>query len=290
MSSGSIFIAHSDKDLNAALEIAQMLKKSGAEVWIESINLKNIGPQEDEDELIERAILSSALVLIVTSNHALTDDWVKNQKGLAKENGKMVVLAKVSACDVSKKLRWRNFPLIDFQKEKKSAIESILERAGISASEIVEEVSEAETPVASPPPAKQEAEVSEETAMIAELKDDFELYKFKLREQIKNSRFNKVLGISIGVVLVAVAIFIPDIVESIQGIQDKIQWAGGFVGGGLPTTFSGLNLNSEKVNKERLRGVQTFERRLSRMERGQINYTKNDLYALEDEFQIYIDA
>ena len=289
MSSGSIFIVHSDKDLNAALEIAQSLKKSGADVWIESINLKNISPQEDEDELIERAILSSSLVVIVTSKNALTDDWVKSQKGLANDNGKMLLLAKVSPCDVSKKLRWRNIPVIDFQKDKKMALQSILEKAGVGSVEPAVEEPEPEAPPPGPSP-EPAAKLNEEAKMIAELRDDFEFYKFKLKEQIKNSRFNKVLGVSIGVVLVAVAVFVPDLVESIQGIQDKIQWAGGFVGGGLPTTFSGLNLNSEKVSKERLKGVNTFERRLNRMERGQITYTKNDIFALEDEFQIYIDA
>lgn len=300
MSSGSIFIVHSDKDLNVALEIAQLLKKSGAEVWIESLNLKNLGPNEDEDELIEKAILSSGLVAIVASKHAISDEWVKNQKGLAKDSGKNLFVVKVGPCELSKKLRWRSIPMVDFQSDKNTAISTLLNAAGVSPVEVKQEVPEA---VATPeePDQKQSTETveevkrdiqsnSDEASLLADLKDDFEFYKFKLKEQIKNSRFNKILGVSIAAVLVAVAIFIPEFVEAIEGIQDKIQWAGGFVGGGLPTTFSGLNLNSEKVNKERLRGVQTFERRLNRMQRGQISFNKNDIYALEDEFQLYIDA
>ncbi|MCE2612500.1 toll/interleukin-1 receptor domain-containing protein [Flavobacteriaceae bacterium D16] len=300
MSSGSIFIVHSDKDLNPAMEIAKMLKKAGADVWMESINLKNISPEEDEDELIEKAILSSELVAVITSKHALSDDWVKNQKGFASDNGKNLFLIKVAPCEADKKLRWRNIPITDFQSDKQAAIETILERVGISPAETkdVEAKSKSktlETTQTNHADASKEASAkskdpSEESAMLEELKEDFEFYKFKLKEQIKNSRFNKILGVSIALVLVAVAIFVPDLVEAIQGIQDKVQWAGGFVGGGLPTTFSGLNLNTEKVNKERLRGVQTFERRLIRMERGQISFTKNDIFALEDEFKLYIDA
>ncbi|MCX2719919.1 toll/interleukin-1 receptor domain-containing protein [Lentiprolixibacter aurantiacus] len=300
MSSGSIFIVHSDKDLNVALEIAQMLKKAGAEVWIESLNLKNIDPDQDEVELVEKAILSSGLVAIVASKNALSDDWVKDQKGLAKDNGKSLFVVKAGPCDLSKKLRWRSIPMVDFQSDKNAAIAALLDAAGVAPVEVKQETPELETTPAEPA-SKQSIEVaeevkedkqssSEEAALLADLKDDFEFYKFKLKQQIKNSRFNKILGVSIGAVLVAVAIFIPEFVEAIEGMQDKIQWAGGFVGGGLPTTFSGLNLNSEKVNKERLRGVQTFERRLNRMERGQISFTKNDIFALEDEFQIYIDA
>jgi len=300
MSSGSIFIVHSDKDLNPAMEIAKMLKQAGADVWMESINLKNIGPEEDEDELIEKAILSSELIAIITSKHALADDWVKNQKGFASDNGKDLFLVKVAPCEASKKLRWRNIPITDFQRDKQAAILTILEKAGItpvetedievkSKSKTLEKDQTNQTGATQEAIAKS-ANNSEESAMLEELKEDFEFYKFKLKEQIKNSRFNKILGVSIALVLVLVAIFIPDLVEAIQGLQDKIQWAAGFVGGGLPTTFSGLNLNTEKVNKERLRGVQTFERRLIRMERGQISFTKNDIFALEDEFQLYIDA
>lgn len=301
MSSGSIFIVHSDKDLNPALEIAQMLKKAGAEVWIESLNLKNLSPTEDEDEIIEKAILSSELVAIITSKHALTDDWVKNQKGLASDNGKNLVLVKVTPCDLTKKLRWRSIPSIDFQSDKDAAINTLLEMAGITPIEVNTNPSEEDSVPAEPERKNvEEASVSEsvqkkesaseESALLDELQEDFEYYKFKLSERVKNSKFNKKLGITLAAVLVVLAIIVPEFFQSIEQIRDKIQWAGGMFGGVLPSSFSGLNLNSEKMNKERLRIFQNYERRLNRMLRGQMSYTKDDIFAFEDEVEDFINT
>ncbi len=309
MSSEFVFIMYSNKDARAVQDFADKLVKAGANIWIDTINLANLGVDQDEEEVMEQALLSAKLVLVMTSKNALNDQFVRNDKRFARENDKKLMLVKLDACDLSKKMRWRNLPVVDLTADSEKAVETVLAAAGISRPQkTTEKVTEptknevsrkaaptdtAETKIAM----KDEQAVSEtekaasrEVLMLNDIKDDIEFYKFKMKEQIKNSKFNMRLGIALAIVILVGAFMIPELVEAVQGIQDKIQWAGGLIGGGLPTTFSFSSLNSTKEKQKRLDGIQLFERKISRLERGIVPLTQAELLTLEDDFSLYINA
>ncbi len=74
MSTETIFICYSNKDAKFANDLANTLIKAGANIWIESLH------GQDDDDAIEAAIKSAKLVLIVTSENALTDETLKQEK------------------------------------------------------------------------------------------------------------------------------------------------------------------------------------------------------------------
>ncbi|QBA63815.1 toll/interleukin-1 receptor domain-containing protein [Muriicola soli] len=300
MSSESVFIMYSSKDSRQAHEFAEKLIDAGASVWIDTINLRDISGELDEEEVMETALLDAAAVLILTSQNALNDQFVRNDKRFARENDKKMILVTLEACDLSKKMRWRNHKTIKYHENQETAIGEILDlfnftRKSAAAPEVEDVVSE--TPAARPEKVKSVTSKSnvqipdEERAMLNEVKDDIEYYKFKMKEQISKSKMYAYMGIGGAVVIAVAAIFfIPELVTKVSEVQDKIQWAGGLFGGTLPTTFSFSSLNSTKDKKKRLEGVQLFEKKIARYEHGVLPVTKADILALEDDFGIYINA
>ncbi len=309
MSSESAFIMYSSKDSETAHKIAEKLKHAGANIWIDTINLSELGADQDEEEIMETALLNSKVVFILTSGNALNDQFVRNDKRFARENDKKMILVKLEDCDLSKKMRWRNLPLVNYHTNEELAIEKLLdmlkvikktssgqsknlakEAEPVSSKEI-EKPETVEVLDANPIKSKGKKNIpAEQLAMLNEIKDDIEFYKFKMKEQVKNSKFNMGLGIALAIVILAGAFVIPAFVDAVQDIQDKVQWAGGLIGGGLPTTFSFSSLNNTKEKQKRLDGIQLFERKISRLERGIVPITQNELLTLEDDFSLYINA
>lgn len=301
MSSESTFIMYSSKDSQQAHQFAERLIDAGASVWIDTINLRDIAEEQDEEEVMESALLDSKAVLILTSQNALNDQFVRNDKRFARENDKKMILILLEPCDLSKKMRWRNLKTINFHQNEEAAIDEILDllkvtrqsastTAPISSDEEVE-TTQTEKKVKSVTSKSSIKIPEEELTLLNDLKDDIEYYKFKMKEQISKSKMYAYMGIG-GAVIIAVAaiFFIPELVTKVSEVQDKIQWAGGLFGGTLPTTFSFSSLNSTKDKKKRLEGVQLFEKKISRFEHGVLPVTKADLLALEDDFGIYINA
>lgn len=302
MSSESAFIMYSSKDSQQAHQLAERLIDAGASVWIDTINLRDISEEQDEEEVMESALLDSKAVLILTSQNALNDQFVRNDKRFARENDKKMILILLEPCDLSKKMRWRNIKTINFHQNEEAGIDEILDllkvtRKSPSATAPMSSDEDVETPVSKPEKAKSAATKGstkipeEELALLNDLKDDIEYYKFKMKEQISKSKMYAYLGIGGAVVIAVAAIFfIPELVTKVSEVQDKIQWAGGLFGGTLPTTFSFSSLNSTKDKKKRLEGVQLFEKKISRYEHGVLPVSKADILALEDDFGIYINA
>ena len=62
------------------------------------------------------------------------------------------------------------------------------------------------------------------------------------------------------------------------------------VGGMIPSSLSTFSWNKIKEKKKRLSSLKTCDRKLSRMESGLIDYSKNDIIILEDEVLNYVNA
>jgi len=301
MSSESAFIMYSSKDSEAAAAFAEKLRNEGANIWIDTLDLLNLSEDQDEEEVMETALLSSKLVIVLTSKNALNDQFVRNDKRFAMANDKKLLLVTIEPCDLSKKMRWRNLPLVSLHKNEDEAIQKILsmvnvsQKAKASTKKAVPEKAMTETneSVISEPTESKDKPTADmfEKTLLNEIKEDIEFYKFKMQQQISQSKFYSYLGIGGAIVVACAAIFlIPDLVTKVTEVQDKIQWAGSLFGGGLPTTFGISSLTSTKEKKKRLEGVQLFERKISRIERGIVPLSKAEVLNLEDDFDMYINA
>jgi hypothetical protein len=133
MSTESVFISYSNKDTEFATNLANSLTKAGANVWIESINGQN-----DED-VTAAAIKSAKLFLIVTSNNALDDESLKQEKDFARENKVDRILAKIEPCDTENKMRWQGLPCVDFSKNQQEGLNTILNKLNIRIEESLKE-------------------------------------------------------------------------------------------------------------------------------------------------------
>lgn len=290
MSSDSAFIIYSVKDSDFALDFAKKLNKAGANIWIDTINLTDLDEDQDEEEVMETALLSSKLVIVLTSNDALSDQFVRSDKRFARENDKKMLLVTIEPCDLTKKMRWRNLPVVNLEKNEEDGLQEILGMLNVvKGSEPATKEDDPKITEPKKPKMKQET-TSTEMTMLADIKDDIEFYRFKMKEQIRSSKINMRVGIGLAIVILLGAFMIPEFVTAVQEIQDKIQWAGGLIGTGLPTTFSFSSLNSSKEKQKRLDGVQIFEKKILRMERGIIPTTQAELLALEDNFSLYMNA
>lgn len=141
----------------------------------------------------------------------------------------------------------------------------------------------------------EKAKLSEKQAfLIKEVLEEIELYKEELQRQIKNAKFNLLLGIGIAVVLGILLIFQPaflaNLMEKLRNLSANMEVIGSLVGEGIPVLFGLKSLNSSKEQKKRLKGVRVFEKDLNRMKEGIISNTEEQILNLEKEFSRYINT
>ena len=303
MSADSVFISYSQRDAKEALELANNLKEKGGNIWIDCINLANIGANADAEELTEEAILSSKFVLLVTSNNALNDSFVKDEKQFARDNGKEVVLAKIAPCDTAKKMRWRRLPTVDLTQDNTEGISQLIQRIGLDAADVknvpptskrvvVEKSSEritASTPQETPEEKIETQVTGGALGLLKELREDIDLYEFSLKNQIKGSYMGMYLLIGCSIALLLGLYLIPDLKALLDSGEENLKYLSP-VGGMIPSSLSTFSWNKIKEKKKRLSSLKTCDRKLSRMESGLIDYSKNDIIILEDEVLNYVNA
>ncbi|MBT8323413.1 MAG: hypothetical protein KJO94_08040 [Eudoraea sp.] len=133
-----------------------------------------------------------------------------------------------------------------------------------------------------------------QTFLINEVMEEIELYKEELQRQIKNARFNLLLGIGIAVVIGILLIFQPTflagIMEKLRNLSANMEVIGSLVGEGIPVLFGLKSLNNSKEQKKRLKGVRVFEKDLKRMQEGIISNSEDQILNLEKEFSRYINT
>jgi len=304
-----VFISYSQNDVFKAKELADILIENGRKVWIDCIDLVNIQTDEDEDEITENAVLSSKFVAIITSPNALSDSLLKDEKKFARDHGKEVILVKIAPCDINKKMRWRRLTCIDLTLDRAQGIEYLLNKIEASTSDsslqkkIVSTVDKTQTQnetnleahKSEPTVNSQNSGSSKETttdglsAIVQELRDDIKLYELTINNQIKSSYLGVKLLIACSILLILGLYFIPDLQALLDEGEEKLKYLT-TAGGMIPSSLSTFSLNKIKEKKKRLLSLKTCDRKLSRMENGIINYSKEDILGLEDEVINYINA
>lgn len=304
MLADSVFISYSQKDAQEALELAKTLKERGGNIWIDCIDLANIGVSEDAEELTEKAILSSKFVILITSNNALNDSFVKDEKQFARDHGKEVVLAKIAACDTAKKMRWRRLPTVDLTQNRAEGLSNLLHKIGVEVP--LEDNTNKQTPrvavekgsdaVISTPAPKEEIiqtveapKPNDALSLLEELRTDIDLYEATLNNQIKSSYMGMYLLIACSIALLLGLYLIPDLKALLDSGEENLKYLSP-IGGMIPSSLSTFSWNKIKEKKKRLSSLKACDRKLSRMESGIIDYSKNDIIILEDEVLNYVNA
>lgn len=290
MSNDYVFISYSQNDAHEARELANSLLAKDTKVWIDLINLADLQPGQDEEELIEKAILSSKLMAIVTSPNALTDSFLKDEKQFARDNDKDVVLVKIAACNLNKKMRWRRLPCVDLISDRTKGLATLLDKLGgahikPSVSKTIEpKIVPLEKVVNTP---TNSSEILKN--LIKELRDDISLYELNINNQIKNSYLGVKLLIACSVILLLSLYLVPDLKAILEGGEDNLKYLPP-IGGMIPSSLSSFSLNKIKEKKKRLSSLKSCDRKLSRIESGLIDYSKEDILGIEDELFKYINA
>jgi hypothetical protein len=296
MTTDLVFICYSNKDVYSANEIANSLKNADVNIWIDTIKSK-------VDEEIEEAIKSAKLFLVITSNNALTDETLKQEKAFARANNIERLLIKIEPCDTESKMRWNTLPCIDWTVNKETGILAILDKLNIKseikdtipnpAEEVISKGLADENKTKNPvlkkdiiPSIDEKTSVISNDELLNDLSDGFEYYRFKLNNQISSSYYGLGALIAASIVLLIGLYFWDGLEEFMQKGQEKLKYLG-TVGGLIPSTLSTFSISKIKEKKKRRDGIEDFERVLSRMKKGLVPNSKQHIIELEDEFIKY---
>jgi hypothetical protein len=299
MTTDAVFICYSNKDVDSANEIANSLKNSDVNIWIDTINGK------DDDE-IQEAIKTARLFLIITSNNALTDETLKQEKDYARANNIERLLVKIEPCATDDKMRWNTLPCIDYSEDKKGGLQAILDKLNIE-SKIKQDITNPETEVIPKSSSDEKAtikpivekvkttSISEESStinndeLLNELSEDFDYYRFKMSNQIKSSYYGLGALVAASIILLVGLYFWDGLQEFMAKGEEKLKYLG-TVGGLIPSTLSTFSISKIKEKKKRRDGIEDFERILSRMKKGLVSNSKEHILELEDDFIKYIKS
>jgi len=314
MSTETIFICYSNKDAKFANDLANSLIKAGAKVWIESQH------GQDDDDAIEAAIKSAKLVLIVTSENALKDETLKQEKDFARANNVDRLLVKIDACDTSGKMRWKSLPTIDFSGNQSEGMTKLFEKLELKGSPNSNQQKTETTPQKAKDENNDSIEVSP-TPVAAELKEDItneshsssdpdlvrkesllvskdeiESVRSLFKKQIKESKIAIGLFIAASLVIsiVVFVIFkfdifssgeIEEVASTAENTYDKLTKFFPAVGAILPNAFSGISASKIKDKKKRLAIVDKLERTRDRIKNNLKGTPESEIKALEEKLE-----
>ena len=314
MSTESIFICYSNKDAKFANDLANSLTKAGAKVWIESQH------GQDDDDAIEAAIKSAKLVLIVTSENALKDETLKQEKDFARANNVDRLLVKIDACDTSGKMRWKSLPTIDFSGNQSEGMKKLFEKLELKSTtisnqqktETIAEKAKDENSTSievSPTPVAAEIKeditnasnsssdldlVRKESLLVS--KDEIESVRSLFKKQIKESKIAIGLFIAASVVISVVVFVIfkfdifstgefEKVASTAENTYDKLTKFFPAVGAILPNAFSGISASKIKDKKKRLAIVDKLERTRDRIKNNLKGTPESEIKALEEKLE-----
>jgi len=126
----------------------------------------------------------------------------------------------------------------------------------------------------------------EEQKLLSDLRADFQIYRVRLNGEIRNANFKTALGVLLVIAVGGIGYIDESIMDTLTDLKDKFEFAAPLFG--LPTTFSVASFNKTKALKKQLNGIYDFEDQVSEMEKGLKEFTKQDILALEHQFEIYI--
>ncbi len=126
MSTGNIFFSYSRDNSEFVLKLAKELRKTGASVWLDQLDIK---PGTRWDISIEKALENSQILLIILSKSSVESNNVMDEVSFGLDEGKTIVPVLLENCDVPFRLRRLQFA--DFTVDSSKGMATLLEALNI---------------------------------------------------------------------------------------------------------------------------------------------------------------
>ena len=122
MGDGTIFFSYSRKDSEFVLDLARELRSSGANIWLDQLDIE---PGTAWDDSIEEALARSSTLLVILSKTSVASQNVRDEYSYALEEGKRVVPVLMEACTIP--FRLRRLQYADFTQEREVGLKTLAE-------------------------------------------------------------------------------------------------------------------------------------------------------------------
>ena len=144
---GRTFISYAREDSEFGLRLAKDLRAAGLDLWLDQLD---IHPGERWDQSVEKALRSSASLLVVLSPTAVGSNNVMDEIAFALEEDKRVIPVLHRACEIP--FRLRRVQRIDFTAEYQGGLRLLLRSLGVEERPTGPERQRQESAEASPTP------------------------------------------------------------------------------------------------------------------------------------------
>lgn len=291
MTTDSVFISYSNSDVSFANEIADHLKKANANIWIDTINGK-------DDDAIQEAIRSAKHFLIVTSNNALNDETLKQEKDYARNNNVERTLVKIEPCNTDDKMRWGNLTCIDLSVDKERGLQLLVEKFG------EKNVAAPATPQENPTPVTTEVNQEPVATSAATNEDlnrkesllisneDIDSVRTIVENRLRSAKNQTYIYIAGAVGLIVLVLSNGTFQEMFSSGKDQIDGALGFIEkfypgitAALPTVIGGGAFKKVKEHKETIVLVDQIKSKRDRIKKAIDTFSEPEIIKLEEDLE-----
>ncbi len=294
MTTDSVFICYSNKDTDSANSIANSLKSSGINIWIDTINGK-------DDDAIQEAIKSSKQFLIITSQNALTDETLKQEKDFARKNNIDRILVKIDDCDIENKMRWDGLPCVDLTSNMEEGINTLIEKCNGRVTVTKTSTKKEETPLkndtiseaSKPNPnnaSNDEDTLRKESLLVSD--EDINSVKTIIESRLKGAKNQTYIYIAGAIGLIVLVLANGSFQEMFSEGKDKVDSALGFIEkfypgitAALPTIISGGAFKKLKEHKQNIIVVDQIKNKRDRIKKAINSFSEPEIIKLEEDLE-----
>jgi hypothetical protein len=294
MTTESVFISYSNKDVDFANEIANSLKTAGINIWIDTINGK-------DDDAIQEAIKSSKLFLIITSNDALDDESLKQEKDFARDNKVNSLLVIIELCNTENKFRWNTLPSVNLTVNKEEGMKALLERCGaqnivtkkvaIPKEEQVAPQEIVQNPLETQSTSSNDKEsLRKESLLVSD--DDINSVRNLVENRLRGAKHQTYIYIAGAVGLIILILTNGSFQEMFATGKEEVEGALGFIEkfypgitAALPTVISGGAFKKLKEQKQNRALVDQIKSKRDRMKKAINTFSEPEIIKLEEDLE-----
>lgn len=166
MASSKIFFSYSRIDSGFALQLAKDIRSSGIDIWIDQLDIQ---AGNHWDAAVEKALATSACVLVILTPSSTSSTNVMDEVSYALESGKKIIPVLLEDC--LPPFRLRRLQRIDFTKDYNAGLTQLLAAIEVPVAESLgrteaESPREVTPPVVAPDPAKKAKEDAEKESRL----------------------------------------------------------------------------------------------------------------------------
>jgi hypothetical protein len=179
------FFSYSREDLDFALRLAKDLKKAGARVWMDKLDIR---PGQPWQRRIDEALDTCPRVLVILSPSSVDSDNVMAEVTLALDEKKEVIPVLYRECRVP--LRLRLLQYADFRTDYAQGLEELLDTVGVAQQAASSAAAAYTIPEASQPaaPDTQQNQVAAEQAQLEQQERERQAAEKARLEQVESRR------------------------------------------------------------------------------------------------------